>query len=693
MKYKNKLYFYIAIFLLLLLVYFNFNFSTFKEGASTAVPATKPLGWNIFANKAIKGFDRGAGQPITPEQCLKNCFADTGCLAFQYDYNQTNCLLKSYSPSDSGDPYIKDNAGLYSYKKTNNPANTFYPPVATTCPPPPPPPPSPTVESMAAADAAYKAALATGLNDADSRKAGASAGMNYLTSAHDDKNGDARIAGIAYAYAKKLGKTDAEADAAAKFAIAEMWKMPPGGFTGLNLYVNNHIEMAALTPFANSAIGTLPASNPAILPTNYALELNTTRNSGDTQYDMKTLTYTTPNDCVRVCESEPSCKGFVFDTRSYANSCILKSNWDGAGYAKAGLNSYKNIPRTQPPPPPPPPPPPSPPEPTCSDILKEQMQENQNKKDANAEDIKNNQRHIYEEAKTISNPYIYQLNEDTRTINGLQVAYDNLFKKKSDDRDAAKKATIIQLKKNAAKKAAETAATESALAARIPNLIETKDTTASQLYDLQRIDYIQEAVDQTEQEWNDKYGLLQNGIGTQISQKIGGYTPQHTLQQTMRDICDNVISSIGDTTKVLTDKMGNFVGPDGLLSKFNGFTNDNTLYSSIDKIDTYVNKKDNIIDEIFYTLTNYNENKNKLDASKNSVKLIPYDADTILNINRKIYCTSNYDDKLGQKLCCGLPGVLSEYNQTDQCGPKAKWCVKAPNKSHGFCSSNKPTNN
>ena len=96
MKYKNKIYFYIAILLLLLLVYFNFNFSTFKEGASTAVPATKPLGWNIFSNKAIKGFDRGAGQPISPEQCLKNCFADTGCLAFQYDYNQTNCLLKSY---------------------------------------------------------------------------------------------------------------------------------------------------------------------------------------------------------------------------------------------------------------------------------------------------------------------------------------------------------------------------------------------------------------------------------------------------------------------------------------------------------------------------------------------------------------------------------------------------------------------
>jgi hypothetical protein len=27
----------------------------------------------------------------------------------------------------------------------------------------------------------------------------------------------------------------------------------------------------------------------------------------------------------------------------------------------------------------------------------------------------------------------------------------------------------------------------------------------------------------------------------------------------------------------------------------------------------------------------------------------------------------------------------------DQCGPYAQWCVKAKNKMHGYCSSNKPT--
>ena len=650
MKYKNKIYFYIAIFLLLTLVYFNFNFSTFKEG--------------LFGLPSINTIGNTIAKPFTPSAAV----------------SVGNTIVQPFLPPA---PQAVISTAPQAVIST-----------VPSCPPPPPPlplPPYPTSDSMAADAAAYKAALATGLNDADSRKAGGCAGMNYLTSRHDDKNGDARIAGIAYAYAKKLGKTDDEANAAAMFAIAEMWKQEPGGFTGLNLYVNNHIEMAALTPFANSSIGTLPPSNSAILPTNYTLELNTDRNSGDTQYDIKSLTYTTPNECVRGCEAEPTCKGFVFDTRSYANNCILKSNWDGPGYSKAGLNSYKNIPRTQPPPPPPPPPLPKP---SCNDILKEQMQQNKNKQDENDQAIDDEQQYMYDQAKLLSAPSIAQVNVDKGIINELQATYAALFKKKKDDKKAADNAIIFQLQKDADAAAAKSAETVASLASKIPSYKANIEMTQSQLDEIQRKADIQAAVNNKAFAGLEKYNALKkDGMNTQISQKIGEYTPEHTLEQTMRDICDNVISSIGDTTKVLTDNMGNFVGPDGLLSKFNGFTNDNTLYSSIDKIDTHTTEKENMLNKIFYTLTKYNENKNKLDASKNSVKIEPYDADTILNISKHRYCTSNYEDKLGQNLCCGLTGVLSEYNQNDQCGPGAKWCVKAPNKSHGFCSSNKPTNN
>ena len=633
----------------------------------------------MFDNTTFQGYDF-FGPPITttPADCLARCSANAVCLAAQFNGDTNVCYLKAgYGKPDN-------DARFYTFGKLPS----FKPPANCPAPPPPPPvpPPYPTSESMAADTAAYNAARATGLNEADSRKAGASAGLNYLKSAHTDKYGDARIAGIAYAYAKKLGKTDAEADAAAISAIQAMWAQQPGGFTGLNLYVNNYIEMASLTPFANSTIGTLPPRNSAILPTNYTLELNTERNSGDTQYDIKTLRYTTPDECVIGCNSEPTCKGFVFDTRNYENSCILKSNWDGPGYEKVGLNSYKNVPRTRPPPPPPNEPSP----PTCSDILKESMQQELDKRKADGEAFDETQQYIYEQAKILTDPYISQVNSDTGIINKIKADYDALLQKKINDKKQADADKIFKLQKKIEDAAKEAAAKSAKLASQIPSYKANKEITQKELEEIQRNAKIQEALDKQVKEYDIKYNSLKNGIGKQISKNIGNYTPQYTLEQTIRDICDNVISNIGNTTKVLTDKMGNFVGPDGLLSKFNGFTNDNSLYNSIDKIDSVVSKKDDMLNEIYYTLTNYNEQKNKLDASNNQVK--PYEDDTILKIPTNRYCVSDYDDKLGDPLCCGRTGVVSEYNERDQCGPTAKWCVKVENKQHGFCSPNKPTN-
>ena len=328
---------------------------------------------------------------------------------------------------------------------------------------------------------------------------------------------------------------------------------------------------------------------------------------------------------------------------------------------------------------------------SCSALIADTLKYEKESLDAKSQAMAVEEDYIYNQARILSAPSISQLNVGTGIINELTQETDGLKKQITDERDAANNAEILQLRIDASNNDATNATTKAILEQTISELQTSINTNTSQLEQHDRDAKIREAVERTEKDWNAKYTSLNDGINTQISQKIGGYTPQYTLQQTMRDICDNVISSIGDTTKVLTDKMGNFVGPDGLLSKFNGFTNDNTLYSSIDKIDTNVTEQDIILKNILNTLKYYTENKNNVDDSGNVIKPIPYEADSLIHIDTNHFCFSDYDDKLGAPLCCGQTGVLDDKTLNDQCGPYAKYCVKAKNKMHGFCSSNKPT--
>ena len=330
---------------------------------------------------------------------------------------------------------------------------------------------------------------------------------------------------------------------------------------------------------------------------------------------------------------------------------------------------------------------------SCSAILSGVLAEEKASRDATNKAMQEEQEYIYNQARILSAPAISQVGVDTGMIKSLKKEYDELLKLMTDEQNAANAARILQLQTDASNNSAASAATAASLKSQISGYELSIETKQNQLNEIQRNLDVQAAVEKQAEEDAAKYELLNDGINKEISQKIGGYTPENTLQKTMRDICDNVISSIGDTTKVLTDNMGNFVGPDGLLSKFNGFTNDNTLYSSIDKIESNVTEQDNILKNILYTLKYYTENKDKVDASGNEIKPTPYEADSLLHVDTNHFCTSDYDDKLGAPLCCGLTGVLKKEYLGDQCGPYAKYCVQEPRKSHGFCSSRKPTIN
>jgi hypothetical protein len=328
--------------------------------------------------------------------------------------------------------------------------------------------------------------------------------------------------------------------------------------------------------------------------------------------------------------------------------------------------------------------------PSCSSILNDVLRNEDAARDATAQSIKEDQQYIYDQAKIFAAPAIAQVNVNTKIINELRKQYDDLLQQMTDQQNAATNARIEKLQIDASNNSAAAMATANFLRNQINDYEKSIETTQTELDSIKLQLEIQEAVDRQAKEGDIRYDELNNGINREISNKIGGYTPQNTLQKTMRDICDNVISSIGDTTKVLTDKMGNFVGPDGLLSKFNGFTNDNSLYNSIDKIDSNVLEQDSILKNILYTLKYYSENKNKVDASGNEIKPIPYEENSLLHIDTNHFCFSDYDDKLGAPLCCGQTGVLDESTLNDQCGPYAKYCVKVKNKSHGFCSPIKP---
>ena len=440
---------------------------------------------------------------------------------------------------------------------------------------------------------------------------------------------------------------------------------------------------AAPPPAAPPPAAPLPPVPPLINWDPY--ELNTDYTGNDILGGR--LFNSTPTACLTNCDTDPLCKGFVYDSRN--NDCWKKSalNLTDKKIGLSGLYAYKKTVSgtgsgtgSG-----------SGSDSSCSALIADTLKYEKESLDAKSQAMAVEEDYIYNQARILSAPSISQLNVGTGIINELTQETDGLKKQITDERDAANNAEILQLRIDASNNDATNATTKAILEQTISELQTSINTNTSQLEQHDRDAKIREAVERTEKDWNAKYTSLNDGINTQISQKIGGYTPQHTLQQTMRDICDNVISSIGDTTKVLTDKMGNFVGPDGLLSKFNGFTNDNTLYSSIDKIDTNVTEQDIILKNILNTLKYYTENKNNVDDSGNVIKPIPYEADSLIHIDTRHYCTSDYDDKLGAPLCCGLTGVLKKEYLGDQCGPYAKYCVQEPRKSHGFCSSNKPT--
>jgi hypothetical protein len=423
-------------------------------------------------------------------------------------------------------------------------------------------------------------------------------------------------------------------------------------------------------------------------------------------------TSTKPSDCLTNCTNNTGCIGIVYDSNN--SICNLKSSGtptttttlsgffsyfkpsstatgsgssgsgsSGSGSTRSGSTGSGSTGSGS--------------NPSCSSILNDVLQNEKDTRDATAQYIKEEQEYIYDQAKIFSAPAIAQLNVNTGIINSLRKEYDDLFKKMTQEQNEANNARIQQLQLDASKNSYDLLKNTELLKSQINDYEKSIETKQTKLDSIKRQLEIQEAIDNQEKKDDIKYDELHNSINNEITHKIGGYTPQNTLQKTMRDICDNVISSIGDTTKVLTDKMGNFVGPDGLLSKFNGFTNDNSLYNSIDKIDSNVTEQDIILKNILYTLKYYTEIDDKVDTSNNSYnnpdKPIPYQANSLLQIDTNRYCVSDYDAKLGDPLCCGRTGVLSENNKKDKCGPSAKWCVKVENKQHGFCSPNKPTNN
>jgi hypothetical protein len=262
-------------------------------------------------------------------------------------------------------------------------------------------------------------------------------------------------------------------------------------------------------------------------------------------------TSTKPSDCLTNCTNNTGCIGIVYDSNN--SICNLKSSGtptttttlsgffsyfkpsstatgsgssgsgsSGSGSTRSGSTGSGSTGSGS--------------NPSCSSILNDVLQNEKDTRDATAQYIKEEQEYIYDQAKIFSAPAIAQLNVNTGIINSLRKEYDDLFKKMTQEQNEANNARIQQLQLDASKNSYDLLKNTELLKSQINDYEKSIETKQTKLDSIKRQLEIQEAIDNQEKKDDIKYDELHNSINNEITHKIGGYTPQNTLQKTMRDI-------------------------------------------------------------------------------------------------------------------------------------------------------------
>jgi hypothetical protein len=348
-------------------------------------------------------------------------------------------------------------------------------------------------------------------------------------------------------------------------------------------------------------------------------------------------------------------------------------------------------------------------------------------------------------ARIITDPLQEQINIDEDIINELQIRYDNYVKLISADEIQKLENELEDMSSNYYTEINRMRDETATLLEQAKKALVEKEAARDALQRSEQEQAIQAAINAQITYDSEKYDSAQNNINSQILQNIGNYTPSNTLYNnvnsiddklgseynesntlynSVNDLSNNVISrldsntgnlntiktnttlltsktndnsgvlnsmnntllSLKDNSSTLTDKMGNFVGPnpENLFSKLGPYTNENTLYKTIDELDTNMKRNDSILQNILYTLSFL-----KYDSSYSPVDTI-IDTSYDLSINDDdiddLYCTSSYGDKDGVPLCCGRTGVVNgENNLYDQCTSVRPYCKQVGTTQHGIC--------
>jgi hypothetical protein len=681
MKDKNKIYFYITIFLLLILIYFNFKFkfSIFKEGVTSQYSQTykkpdplpfivpTPSGW-IFNNNI--DYPLNTILPIaensTPQLCVDSCQKDSSCKGVVFDSNSYKCYKKSSFPTLNGGDAMP---GAYTYKKQLS----YYP--------------APTGWSF----------------DNNTDYSGNNIGFPSLNSTPqlcvDSCKIDLSCKGVIF---------DSKTNVCQKKSYMNFSQTRDGAY----------------------AYKLLPLP-PAPIPLGWTLEEHTDFSGNNLG---TAVPNSTPQLCVDSCLNNFSCDGIIFDT--YNNSCQKKSYMDV--FAKTtGKNgdpqyykyAYKKC---------------SPEELTKAvddwgNAINEYYQAIQDGVDADKVYQTSLNDEIKRQVDIVTDPFNKQIKIDNNIIDEL-----NTLKNEYDEYMNNTRITNLRTVLNNNKSTFETSRNKEIddQAQAEQDIIDANKYT-SNYNESVRNSITQQKIEQARGDQmklnNDNHMSKKNNIDNQLLENIGEYTysntlysdinninnklgsqynDQYTIYNSMNDLSNNFISridnnigdlnninmnaellntktnddygiinnmnstllSLKDNTSTLTDKMGNFIGPNptNVFSTLGPYTNDDTIYKSIDNLKTNMSNKDTMIKKILNKLNFLNYDSYSPIKAPQNVPINDEDIDDL-------YCTSNYGQKKGVQLCCGQTDVINEENILDQCTKTRPYCRRIDKHSYGIC--------
>ena len=681
MKDTNKIYFYITIFLLLILIYFNykFKFSIFKEGIETEYAQTykkppplepwpTPTGWIFKRDINYSGNNLGtAVENSTPENCVRSC-SQTSCKGVVFDSNSYTCYQKSFFPATAGESFL----GAYTYMKPYGGATI------------------PTGWS--------------GNNDTD--YSGNNIGLPILNSTPDlcitSCKADVNCKGVTF-------------DTKTNICLKKSYMNFSQPSLGMYSYI--------LDPLP-------PAPNP--LGWTYDKHTDYSGNNMGTA-----VPNSTPQLCIDSCINNFSCDGIIFDT--YNNSCQKKSYMDVFAKKTGILGSqeyykyaYKRCSQEQL-------------EESIvnwGNSLDGYDQAIQDGVDADRRYKQARDDEVQRQVDIIKAPFNQQINIDNNIIDELKT-----IKNEYEDYMNNTRITNLQTYLNKRKSNQERDInTQIADQLQAEQDIRDANEDTSNYNESVRNSIQQQKTEQARGDQmktnNDNYLSRKNNIDNQLLENIGDYTysntlysdmnninnklgsqynDQYTLYNSMNNLSNNFISridnnighlnninmnaellntktnddygiinnmnstllSLKDNTSTLTDKMGNFIGPNptNLFSTLGPYTNDNTIYKSIDNLNINMSNKDTMIKKIINKLKFLNYDSYSPIKAPQNVPINDEDIDDL-------YCTSNYGQKKGVQLCCGQTDVIDEENILDQCTKTRPYCRRVDKHSYGICQVN-----